>query len=308
SAGCGRWDFRRACARAAPARGSWPCEPRCRRWRVWESAASAGAARSRRARPPGAEATRNAWERCYRTSRPPVHAVELREMPRELSRQRTRGQPPAPVAVDGSGRVESGLGAEAEKVLCGDDGELPDRAQRLADQGLGHGARRRPQHRVDPAARFLIEASVPAQGGVVVVRACVDDAVVLMHVRKMRIVALAAECELQDAHAWKSVAFAQRNDVVGDDTEIFGKNRQVAELIHQQPQEIFPGGKAPLPPAGIRGTGGDRPVRGEGAKVVDTQQVDALKLLEHPRAPVDEVVPAHRLPVIERVAPKLPGP
>ena len=163
------------------------------------------------------------------------------------------------------------------------------------------------QHGVDAAARLLIEASVPAQRRVVVVRAGVDDAVVLVHVGQVRVVALAAEGELQDAHARQAEALAQRHDVVGDDAEILGDDRQVAELVHQQPQEILPRREVPLSPAGVRGAGGHGPVRRERAKVIDAQQVDALELLAHARAPVGEVVVAHRLPVIERVAPELAG-
>src|SRR6185437_9635265 len=104
--------------------------------------------------------------------------------------------------------IEPGVRAQREEILRGNDGELPDRAQGLANERIGHGSWRSPQHGVDTAASFLVEAAVPAERSVVVVSAGVDDAVVLVHVGKVRVVTLTAEGELQHAHAGQAEALA----------------------------------------------------------------------------------------------------
>ncbi len=123
----------------------------------------------------------------------------------------------------------------------------------------------------------------------------------------MRVVTLAAEGKLQHAHAGKMKVPAQCLDVFGDHSEILGYQRQLAELVLQHTQQIVSRRMPPFTRAGIRRRRGHGPVCRERSEVIETQQVETLELLTHPQAPQGKSVPQHRVPVVERIAPQLPG-
>ncbi len=50
-----------------------------------------------------------------------------------------------------------------------------------------------------------------------------------------------AEAELQDSHAGHLQTFAKRVDLGGDEAEVLGNERQVAELFTQHEEQIFAG-------------------------------------------------------------------
>src|SRR2546423_15262543 len=71
-------------------------------------------------------------------------------------------------------------------------------------------------------ARFRVE---PTDGRVVVVRARVGDEVRVIVVRQVYILRVAAEGELQDAHAGETEVVAQGLNVGRDDAQIFRDDR-----------------------------------------------------------------------------------
>src|SRR5262249_58807883 len=72
-------------------------------------------------------------------------------------------------------------------------------------------------------------APEPAESGVVVVRAGVDDAVRDVVIRLIRVgLRVRAECELQDLHSRKSELVAQSYHFGSDVAEVFGDDRQIA--------------------------------------------------------------------------------
>ena len=121
----------------------------------------------------------------------------------------------------------------------------------------------------------------------------------------MRIVSGTAEAKLQNLHARHLELFAQGFDVIGDDTQILGNDRNVPELFLHEPHELLTRRRPPLATASVGSAGRDRPVRGQSTEVIDAQSIDAIELLHDPVAPERETVSLDRLPVIERIAPQL---
>ena len=225
---------------------------------------------------------------------------------RELGRQRTGRQPPGPVPRHGPRRVEARRRVEPEQVLRRNDRQARHGGESGADQRLGHRLRRRPQKVVDALRGVAVEAAVPAEGRVVVVGAGVRHAVAIVEIRQVWVVRLAVESKLQHAHPRDAEPVLERQHVLGDEAEILGDQRQVAELIEDPAQELFARRVLPGAAARVGGACGHGPVRGERPEVIDPEEIHARKLRAHSREPPREPGALQGLPVVYGIPPQLP--
>src|SRR5690606_18252509 len=139
------------------------------------------------------------------------------------------------------------------------------------------------------------------------VGAGVDDAGARVVVGQVGVVGAAGEGELQDLHAGQPEGVAQRLDVGGDHAQVLGHDGQPAQLAAQHLEQPAAGALDPAAPHGRRLVGGDLPVGGEAAEVVDTHDVDLRQRAPQPRDPPRVAARLVHVPAVERVAPALAG-
>ena len=113
----------------------------------------------------------------------------------------------------------------------------------------------------------------PAEGGVVVMRAGVDDRVRHVAVRQIEMPAAIGEAELQDAHAGHAEMLAQLVDFGRDEAKVFGDEGEVAEDFVEASEERMAGSFDPVAIDGGFFLGGDGPVGFKAAEVVEADGV-----------------------------------
>ena len=77
---------------------------------------------------------------------------------------------------------------------------------------------------------MLRQGFKPAPSGVVVVCSCAGNGVRDAIVGEMRIIRIAIEAELEHANSRQLELIAQRNNVLSDNAEVFGNERQMAQF------------------------------------------------------------------------------
>ena len=235
-----------------------------------------------------------------------VAAVEDADAARD-GVQVLRQHPPKPVAADRAGIVHARFLAEAEQVLHRHDGRAGDRGERRVEQ--------RGQDRV--AVRLHAElfarerldrlAGVrpPAEGGVVVVRAGVDDAVFGVVLRKVDVCVVAVEGELQHLHARIAAELEQALDARADDAQVLGDDLQIRQLAPDAAEQLAIRPELVLAVARGRLAGRDGVVVRKADEMVDAQQVEQFARGAQATDPPGEVCRLVAVPAVERVAPAL---
>ena len=238
-------------------------------------------------------------------------AIELRHVEDRLLEvvgQLVREEPPLPVGAGGGRMVHARLVALAEEILQRDDASVRNAGEGGADEVPGEGVVVGVQ-RVDVLAgevpRFVVEVLNPAADGLVVVRAGVDDAVVLVEVRQVIALLARIESELQDLHAREARVLDELDDAVGDIAKILGDDMDVAELPLDHVEEIHARSLDPFAGSGSRGAIGDDVVFVKCTEVVDAEDVAELHAALKSLDPPFIVVPLQIRPVVNRVAPEL---
>src|ERR1039457_322855 len=121
-----------------------------------------------------------------------------------------------------------------------------------------------------------------------------------------RIVFVSIEGELQKPCARNLNIVAKILHILSDETEIFGDERQSAQLGFDPAEEPGPRTRLPRPRLGRGNPGRYVPGRRKPAEVVETNQVHMrqkrAKALDAPAVPVL----AERIPVVNGIAPQLP--
>jgi hypothetical protein len=107
-----------------------------------------------------------------------------------------------------------------------------------------------------------------------------------------------AEAELQDLHAGKADGMAQRVDVLGDEAEVFGDQRQVAERLTDRVEQRLAGTRHPTPVHGRLLGCRNLPVRGEAAKVIEADDVGQAQVGADARDPPAVIGLAQYLPPV----------
>ena len=232
------------------------------------------------------------------TGRGPRRLADTR---RERVRELPLLEPPAPVALLAAGDVHPRLAAEPEQVLHRHDREPRGRGVRELDEAPRRVGRVEP----GPAARVLAERVPPPAGRVVVVRPRVDDAVLAVRVRPVRVVRKLVEAELEHVHPGEAELVPQPDDRLGDHAEILGDQRQRAQLGRDGVEELAARPGPPRPVLGRVRLGRHGPVGDEAAEVVDAHEVVELERPAEALDPPAVARRAHRRPVVDRVAPAL---
>src|ERR1043166_5427332 len=231
--------------------------------------------------------------------------------------ERALAEAPGPVATHRGGGVHARLGREAEHVLQGHERGVADRSADGADEVPVDFAPARVE--VGEAelalALDLLGASdgraaagltlEPADGGIVVVRARVDDRVADVVVRQVFVGRVGAEAELDDAHARKVELVAQRDHVGRDEAEVFGDDGERAEFRLDGLKEFAARREDPLAALGGLVAARNLPVGREAAEVVNADDVNEREHGARARDPPLEAVLAHPLPIVDGVAPEL---
>src|SRR5512140_2031459 len=206
-----------------------------------------------------------------------------------------------------AGDVHAALGAQTQHILKRNNTQVRN--------GAFGGANHRPLNCIfgisqitgNEAAFVLGDRLPPPDGGVVVVRAGVDDGVLFVAVRQIDVRAGISEAKLQHAHARHLVAFAECVHLGGDDSKVFGDERQIAEALAQHVEKIVLGSVYPLAVNGRWLLRRNLPVLFESAEVIETNDVAGVKRPAHATFPPVVALLTKRIPTIERVSPTLPS-
>ena len=186
-----------------------------------------------------------------------------------------------------AGTVHPCVVAEAEHVLRREDRQRGARAEREAQQLPVVVLRKRGGER----------RRVVGRG--------VDDRVLTVVLRPVRVVGRARERPEEHDHAREAELVAQSLDIGRDHPEVLGDHRQLAELGLDRPEQRSAGAGRPVALGRALRLGRDRPVGREAAEVVDARDVDERERAPQPFDPPAVAVGRDSVPVEERVAPVL---
>ena len=146
----------------------------------------------------------------------------------------------------------------------------------------------------------------PAAHRLVIVGAGVGHGFAAVIVRQEFMVAIAAEPELQDAHAGETAAIAQCNNVRRDQAQVFGDDGQLAERVGDGGEQFLARRGYPASLDGRGTTRRNFPVASKTAEVVDAKDVGLFQRAFHAGRPPGEILRGHPLPAIQGIAPALP--
>src|SRR5690554_678070 len=102
------------------------------------------------------------------------------------------------------------------------------------------------------------------------------------------------------------MAVAQRDNLRGDQPEVFSDKRRFAEFGANRLEERVPGARAPAAIDRGVGLGRHRPIGLEAAEMIDANHVHRCQRAADAREPPTIILGRHRLPIIQRIAPFLP--
>src|SRR5262249_16417311 len=207
-----------------------------------------------------------------------------------------------------AGRIQAGFAAETEDVLDWDDRKTGDR--RLCETN---------ESPVEPVFAFagialngpafvLSGARLPpAECGVIVVGAGVNDAIWRQTMRKIQVSTEIAEAKLQHGETRNVVAIAQSVDVRRDVAKVLGEEGKSAKRFAHAIEEIISRAVNPAAIDGGRFLRRNFPKLGEAAEVIEANVIASLSCPAQALDPPVVAVSAHRVPVVERIAPALAG-
>jgi len=248
-----------------------------------------------------------------------VEGGEFAEAVGEGIREETFAESPDPVADGRSGEIHAGGAAETEDILHGGDSGVGDGGPGSADHvpfdfgavatEVGHDEGAFAFDLIGGAGRSFTGFAVkPAGGGVVVVRAGVDDAIPDEIMGEELVVRIrASETKLQDAHAGKTEAVAEGFDFGGDEAEVFGDDGEFSECLPSSEEHFRTGTENPASGAGVGGIAGDLPIGLEAAEVIDADEVVETEGMTEAGDPPFVIRLLHQIPAIEGIAPELAG-
>src|SRR5262245_45613717 len=243
----------------------------------------------------------------------------LGEAAPDFGRQLIDSVAPAPVAAFAGRHVHPGLAAQAQQVLQRNDRGVGDRAERQPDEipvDLMAVSAQILQGQVALTGHFVVAARAqagafagePADGGVVIVRAGVDDAVLDVVIWLVRVgLRVRAEGELQDLHSGKFELITQSYHLVSDVAEVFGDDRQIASVKHAFDLLEKVRARPFLPPAVDRRRFArrDGPVFFKAAEMIEPEDVDCGERMAESFYPPAITALFHHVPAVNRIAPQL---
>ena len=214
---------------------------------------------------------------------------------------------PQPVAAYGAGEVHAGLAAQAQKVLHGRDGGFAHTAPGSFQHGahdvvirFGHA-----QLFAGEGAHLLGGIPPPAEGGVVVVSAGVDDVVGRMVFRQILIAVIGIEGELHHLHARIAGLRQQFLHTLAHNAQILGHDAQIRQLLPDAAEQPDARAQLIFAVAGGLFGGGNGVVIREADEVVDAQYIKHLAQSLQAGDPPAVAGFLMLLPVVEGIAPAL---
>src|SRR6185503_14652036 len=159
--------------------------------------------------------------------------------------------------------------------------------------------------REHPPALLIAQRRQPFEGGVVVVRARVDERA-FGNPGWMVLALGMSDAELEHTHAWQPQGVAERANLVRDVAEILRNDGKAAQGFMERPEQPHARPRFPVPTARIGCARGDGPVGLEAAEVVQAEEIDALEIGPDAPDPPAEAVRLDAVPVVEGRAPALP--
>src|SRR5262245_46401638 len=243
----------------------------------------------------------------------------LGEAAPDFGRQLIDSEAPAPVAAFAGRHVHPGLAAQTQHVLQRNDRCVGDRAERQPDEIPVDLTAVRAQILQSQGAltrHFVVAARAqagafagePADGGVIVVRAGVDDAVLDVVIRLVRVgLRVRAESELQDLHSGKIELITQRDHLVSDVAEVFGDDRQIASVERAFDLLEKVGARPFLPPAVDRRSFArrDGPIFFKAAEMIKPEDVHRGERMAESLYPPTIAAFLHHVPAVNRITPQL---
>ena len=112
---------------------------------------------------------------------------------------------------------------------------------------------------------------------------------------------------MQNAHAGKTKVIPQFLNVGRNHAQVFGDDRQFAELAANRGEQFSTGSFDPAATLRSRVASRNFPTRSKSAKMVDPRNVNHLKSGPHAFNPPFETIRQHPLPIEDRISPVLSG-
>ena len=121
---------------------------------------------------------------------------------------------------------------------------------------------------------------IPAPGGVIVMSACIADTVFNVMIGQIVIVMNIIKGKLENTHSRKSVSIPELFNGGGNDTKVFGDNRQsVSKGLYHMVEEICSGAFFPLTIDGSFFTVGNGPEGFKSPEMVDAEHICDTELM-----------------------------
>src|SRR5215813_1745649 len=248
-----------------------------------------------------------------------INLGHLGEAAPDFGRQLIGSVAPTPVAAFSGRHVHPGPAAQAQHVLQRNDRGVGDRAERQPDEipvDLAAVRAQILQGQVALTRHFVVAARAqagafagePADGGVVVVSAGVDDAVLDVVIRLVRVgLRVRAESELQDLHSGKIELITQSYHLVSDVAEVFGDDRQVAFVERAFDLLEKVGARPFLPPAVDRRSFArrDGPIFFKAAEMIKPEDVHRGERMAESLYPPPIAALLRHVPAVNRITPQL---
>ena len=124
--------------------------------------------------------------------------------------------------------------------------------------------------------------------------------------RQVSIVCVTTECILKDAHSRKAVRVAQVVDLRCNDPEVLGNDGYFAELGPYSFEKLIARHIHPCSVLGGFVVPWNFPCADESPEMIQTNDIDLAESAAKPRDPPSKSIAPHRIPVINRISPKLP--
>ncbi len=152
---------------------------------------------------------------------------------------------------------------------------------------------------------MIVEASVPPQGGVIVVGPGIHKIPGLVVMQQVWIVGAAVEAKLHHGHSRQPEPFSEVFHIVADNAEVFGHQRQIRKPLEAGLQKMVGGPGNPVAVPRFRSLGRYLPIRLQAPEMIDPDQLEQMALAFQSFQPPLVAISRHRVPVIQRVAPVL---
>ena len=213
---------------------------------------------------------------------------------------------PRPIIAGNPRYVHPGFAAQSQYILQREDRIFGRGGQGCPNKIPVDAGTVRIHIAADLVPGILGSLSIPADGGIIVMGACVAYTVADKIVGQVIVFSRVVEAKLEYPHTRESVMVAQCFHGRRDDPQVFGDNRQMfAQSLDDRVKKVRPGTSDPFPVDGGFFAVRNGPVSFETTEMIDTQHIIQPELVTDPPDPPPVTVLPMVLPKVEGIAPKL---